>query len=117
MTVEQGAHMEVASLLERQPDCSSEDALGAPPFSTKRVASLGDMVNGTTSRFPGELPGGVLRWEGAEARRPVLACVMTGLAHLQRTIYSQASLDVRACGLGDWSAPSHRLSARALCQG
>ena len=61
MTVEQGAHMEVASLLERQPDCSSGDALGAPPFSTKRVASLGDMVSGTTSRFPDELPGGVLR--------------------------------------------------------
>ena len=74
--------MEVASLLERQPDCSSGDPLGAPSFSAKRVASLGDMVSGTTSVFPGELPGEVLRWEGADARRPVLACVMTGLARL-----------------------------------
>ena len=74
--------MEVASLLERQPDCSSGDPLGAPSFSAKRVASLGDMVSGATSVFPGELPEGALRWEGADARRPVLACVMIRLAYL-----------------------------------
>ena len=73
--------MEVASLLERQSDCSAGDPLGAPPFSAKRVASLGDMVSGTTSVFTGGLPGKVLCW-GADARRPVLACVMTRLAHL-----------------------------------
>ena len=55
------AHMEVASLLERQPDCSSDAPVGVPPFSAKRVASLGDMVKGTMSVFPGELRGGVLR--------------------------------------------------------
>ena len=78
--VERDTHMEVASLLDCQLDCSSGDPLGGPPFSAKRVASLGDMVSGTTSVFPGELPGEALRWEGADARRPVLPCVMTGLA-------------------------------------
>ena len=108
MTAEQGAHMEVASLLERHSECISEDPLGPPPLSAKRVASLGDMVSGTTSVFPGELPGKCLRWEDADVRKPVLAYIISGACSHQCTICLQSG----------WSTSGGTLPvAKAIRQG